>query len=398
MILYEMLKKSTEMYPDKVALIYQKEEITYKDLLYCVNKTQQQFQKLGIQPGKHIGLVLHNSIEYVICLYALSKNGNVVCLLNPQWCIKELERKFQSAILDGIVVESYIYKRIKKECEHLLDKYFILQKASCVSKDIMEKKLFDLEENISFMDETLPALIQSSSGTTSLSKMAYRSHKNIDLDSVNIIEIMEYKTEDIFFVPVPLCHGYGLTMGLIAPIRCGATIYIQRWFDCNDFINSYHKLKPNIFLGVPEIYDCIYSELKGNLFDFKYNKWFLCSGSPLHWKTGENFNKISKLWINQVYGMMEVSTICVNKEVDKENLLSVGKPVKNIQIQYKSTSEENQFEILVRGETVSKNYIENGEIYLAVDKEEWFSTNDIGYVNNNNLFLIGRKGGKSNEN
>lgn len=393
MNLYEMLKRSATKIPKKTALMCKNEVVTYSELLDCVRRTQQKIRNLGIKKGDRVGLVLHNSIEYVICLYALSKNQNITCLLNPQWTSSELKRKFSDGALDAIIVESYVYKHIKMELPSLLETYMVVLKIDCAVSKIGTDLIVE-EEEVYYLDESMPALIQSSSGTTNLSKMAYRSHKNLDQDSINIIETMEYSMEDIIFTPVPLCHGYGLTMGIIAPIRCGATIYIQRWFEFNEFYRIYHDLKPTIFLGVPEIYDCLYSELKEKQISFIYNKYFLCSGSPLSRKTGETFYSVSNIWPCQIYGMMEASTICVNKEANQETLLSVGKPVAGIDMQYKPTNHENYYEILIRGETVSQSYVIDGSKISAIDQEGWYSTKDIGFLKDGNLYLIGRKGEK----
>lgn len=390
MNLYEMLKHSADKNPQKIALICKNESISYRELFNFVRNTRNNLKQLDVKPGERVGLVLHNSIEYVICLYALSDNQNITCLLNPQWTILELERKFIDGALDTIIVESYVFKHIEKECPRLSDKYRILLKTDCVVKEKNTALISDGEEKFC-SDESLPALMQSSSGTTNLSKMAYRTHRNLDRDSVNIIETMNYESSDVIFAPIPLCHGYGLTMGVIAPIRCGATIYIQRWFEFSEFIKNYHDLKPNVFLGVPEIYDCMYSELKGKKFSFIYNKYFLCSGSPLSRETGENFYAVSDIFPCQLYGMMEVSTICVNKKPDQETLTSVGKQISDIEIKYKPTERSGYYEILIRGETVSQYYVINGEKVPAVDNEGWYYTKDIGFIKDENLYLVGRK-------
>lgn len=391
MFLYEMLRQSAAAYPDKTALIYQNTSLSYLKLINIVDSLQGGFEKMGINPNDRVGLILHNSIDFVICLYALSKNKNIICLLNPQYCVGEIEQKISEAMLDKIIVESYINERISQENKLLFNLFQIILKEDCT-------RLYSLElvsdHNIceSVANENIEALIQSTSGSTGNSKMAYRSHKNLDLDSISIIQTMNYTKDDVIVTPVPLYHGYGLTMGLIAPIRIGATIYIQRWFECNQFLKRYEELKPTIFLGVPEIYDCICAELKKIPYNFTYNKWFLCSGSPLSIMTGEKFYEISGVWLSQIYGMMEVSTICANLHPNKDNFVSVGQPVKDIQIKYKTTGQDKHCEIFVLGETVSKRYVTiNGNCMIA-NGDGWFDTKDIGYVENNDLYLIGRKG------
>ncbi len=390
MILYEMLRKSAEDYPDKCALIYQNTKISYRMLIHIVDSLQCGFIKLGINSHERVGLVLHNSIDFVVCLYALSKNENIVCLLNPQYSVEEIEEKANSAFLDKLIAERYIHEKILEKNKTSNNCFSIILKDECV-----EMHTLDLEEQYGmqkdYLDENSVALIQCTSGTSAKPKMAYRTHRNLDIDSINIIETMNYKEEDVIAVPVPMCHGYGLTMGLIAPIRAGATVYIQRWFECNQFFKRYKEIKPTIFIGVPEIYDCICSELKMRPYKFIHNKWFLCSGSPLSKETGENFYKVSGVWLSQIYGMMEVSTICANLNSNNENYLSVGHPVNGVKIKLVKTGKEMQYRILVSGETVSKQYVTTGGVSAITDSEGWFNTRDVGYVYNSNIYLLGRE-------
>lgn len=92
--------------------------------------------------------------------------------------------------------------------------------------------------------------------------------------------------------------------------------------------------------------------------------------------------------------MMEVSTICVNKKPDQETLTSVGKQISDIEIRYKPTERSGYYEILIRGETVSQYYVINGEKVPAVDNEGWYYTKDIGFIKDENLYLVGRKENK----
>lgn len=387
MIIYEMLQQSALAYADKTALVYGNETITYSELKQRVDSLQKGLLKRGIGPTDRVGLILHNSIDFVVFLYALSQNGNIVCLLNAQWSVKELERKILSTRLDKSIAEYYVKKRIGEE-NNALDESVIL-KDECIFSN-----LFCSGETGSFpfsIEEENEAFIQSSSGTTGFSKMAYRTHKNLDLDSRNIVQTINYTKNDVVFSSVPLCHGYGLMMGLIAPIRCGATIWIQRWFDSKAFLENYEEVKPSIFLGIPEIYDCLYSELQGNKFDFKYNKWFLCSGASISSETGRNFYQVSKIWVSQIYGMMEVSTICANLNSNEDNYLSVGQPIKQIQLKLKPMKQDDLYEILISSDTVSKTYIVQGNDCVIPTEVGWFCTKDIGYFKEDNLFLIDRK-------
>lgn len=394
MILYQMLKKTANKYPNKIAIIYNKISTTYQDFLHLVNHVKQCLNMFDIYSNMRVGLILHNSDMYCITLYALSKNNNITCLMNPLWNEDVIERKIRSARLDVIIVEDYVWKIIKGKKPELCNEIQFVTRTQLqeMMKNISLKNEDEYCE-VGEQDLNKKELIQSSSGTTGCSKMAYRTQRNILYDARNIISTFQYESNDIIYCPVAMCHGYGLTMGIIAPIMCGATIVIERVFRCKYFIQHYDKVKPTIFLGIPEIYEemCVY--LEGKQFDFRYKKWFFCSSAPIKRETGEAFFEIAGFWINQVLGMMEVSTICANLSPTRENFLSVGTPVISVDVKLDKCKENKNSSIFVRSETVSTEYIVDRKDIPIENCNGWFHTKDIGDINDKGeVFVKGRVG------
>ena len=391
MILYHMLRDSALLYPRKTAIIYNEKSISYRDFFESVNKLHQCFTDLDIKKYTKIGLILHNSDMYCITLYALSKNESISCLLNPLWNVDKLERMIRNAGLDAVIVEEYVLKEIKETRPELINEFRFISRGEIevalksTTKEIPEDETYDISEN----DLLKKELIQCSSGTTGLGKMGYRTQKNILCDAKNIIATFNYTNEDIVYCPIAMCHGYGLTMGLIAPVMSGTTIVIERLFRCGYFIKHYGSIKPTIFLGTPDVYGEICSYLDGKLFSFPFRKWFFCSGDPLVKDTGKKFHEITGVWINQVLGMMEVSTICANLNPSEDNYMSVGKPVIELKLdQYRPGYESSVF---VKGDTVSTEYIvDNKDVPIQLF-DGWFHTKDISTMNEaGEIFIKGR--------
>lgn len=397
MILYQMMKKTACTYPKKVAIIYDQITITYQDLLKKVNQLQQCLGLLSIYKDMRVGLILHNSDMYCITLYALSKNSNISFLMNPLWTDDEIAKKLRSARVDVVIVEDYVWKVIKEKKSEICKEIRFITRTYI--QEMMKNAVTKEDEWCEVCEKDLcrKELIQSSSGTTGWSKMAYRTQRNILYDAKNIVSTFQYNSSDTIYCPVPLCHGYGLTMGIVAPIMCGATIVIERVFRCKYFLEHYDKIKPTIFLGIPEIYEEICTYLEEKKYDFKYRKWFLCSGSHLKRETGERFYKISSFWINQVLGMMEVSTICANLNSTKDNFLSVGTPVLNVDIKLDGYQQNRYSSIFVKSETVSTEYIVDKKDVPIEFCDGWFHTNDIGEINENGEIYVKGRGGKEYE-
>ncbi len=347
-------------------------EITYSQLCDKIEQVSNLIQEYGIFHTFRIGLILDNSVDFIVFLLSFLKNQNLICLLSTQDKAVSLQQKMKLADSDIIICEDYIKRKLtKSESSQVL-----------VSKiDFLRN---NLEVNFQFKKrndvDTKNVLIQSSSGTSGDGKLAYRTKKNIEADIMNIIQSLKYKKADVVYVPVSLSHGYGLTMGLFAALRVGAKIIIEKWFMMNRFIDSCILYSPNIFLGTPGIYQLLSTSEVISRVKFENFKWIFSSGTALTYKIGLDFYKITHRWIHQVYGMMETSTISVNQKPNQENFLSVGCPVENVDVKI-----ENNL-IFVKGVSVSKVSVTDEN--LLSENTNWFCTYDYGYKNNDGCLFI----------
>ncbi len=87
------------------------------------------------------------------------------------------------------------------------------------------------------------------------------------------------------------------------------------------------------------------------------------------------------------YGLTETTaTVSCDWHDSPVTVGSVGRVLEGIEISF---GENN--EILLRGDTITKNYYRKAEITAqAIDKDGWFHTGDSGYIKNGELFLTDR--------
>lgn len=396
-MLYLDLEKSAELYPTHQALSCGNNRMTYEQLIDQVDRLASGLSVLAGDSGSRVALCLYNTIDFVICLYALSKKKYSVVLLNPLSKDLDIEESLKVSGAQLLITENRIYKQLQQLRPHMKSKYSFVIRNGERNQSTVLAELFDDQS----YDEDVPTrewalddecLVQCSSGTTGLAKLALRTATNLSEDIGNIISTFGYASEDKIYCSVPLSHGYGLTMGLIAPIRVGASIHIEKWFMPNRFLGEYEYIRPTIFLGTPEIYESIIFNRPQNFKGFFYTRWLFSSSSPISKAIGYAFYEDYGAWIHQLYGMMEVSTICANLSPSYLTYTSVGVPVKNVKIKIDG-SPGLPGEILVQSLTIS-NYIvtTNGNISENPSIEEgWFRTGDFGYIDQDEVvWIIGR--------
>src|SRR5205823_10124155 len=73
--LHSFFEAQVERTPDAVALIYEEEKLTYRELNERSNRLAYRLRQLGVQADDLIGICSHRSLEMVIGLYGIIKAG-----------------------------------------------------------------------------------------------------------------------------------------------------------------------------------------------------------------------------------------------------------------------------------------------------------------------------------
>ena len=99
------------------------------------------------------------------------------------------------------------------------------------------------------------AVILYTSGTTGRPKGAQLTHDNLNLNAQRCAEdIIGIQPDDVIMGCLPLFHVFGLTCGLNAAVRQGATLTLIPRFDPGKALEVIARDKVTIFEGVPTMY------------------------------------------------------------------------------------------------------------------------------------------------
>lgn len=71
----QLFERQVEKNPDNVALVYNNDSITYKDLNIKANQLAFKLRSIGVKPNDYVALLAERSIEMVVGIYAVIKAG-----------------------------------------------------------------------------------------------------------------------------------------------------------------------------------------------------------------------------------------------------------------------------------------------------------------------------------
>lgn len=76
------LTRNASMFPNKCAVAYKGQALTYLELNQAANRAANGLMALGLKKGDRIALMVRNSLEFVILWYASQKAGIVPLPIN----------------------------------------------------------------------------------------------------------------------------------------------------------------------------------------------------------------------------------------------------------------------------------------------------------------------------
>lgn len=418
-----MLQASYRDFADNQSLIFVGEEnLTYKQLETEVKKAALQLWAAGVKKGDKVAILSLNMPQWGIAFFATSVLGAVVVPILPDFHPNEIKNILQHAEVSVIYVSETLRAKLEPisglKIIYIEDFRFVTEETQLLAETI-DKSFFEYPK---VEEQDLCSIIYTS-GTTGKSKGVMLSHKNIVWTAQQSWLIQNIGTGDRFLSVLPLSHTFENTLGLILPIKYGATInYLRKPPVPSILLAALQQVKPSIMLVVPLIVEKIYKskilpEINGKFItrvlyklpitrkllnkvaakklyaSFGGNlKFFGVGGAKLD-DNVERFLMEGGFPLAIGYGMTESSPLLAGAGVGKTRFLSTGLPVEGVHLRIADPNSKTGFgEIQAKGENVMMGYYKEPEITKSVfTKDGWLKTGDLGcFDKDGNLYIKGR--------
>ena len=419
-----MLQASFRDYANNQSLVFVGEENrTYSQLETEVKRTALQLQSIGVKKGDKVAIFSANMPQWGIAFFAVSVLGAVVVPVLPDFHPNEIRNILQHADVSVVYVSEALLSKIEPteglKMIHIEDFTVVPPTPSTRKWSDFDETLFQYE---SISENDLLSIIYTS-GTTGKSKGVMLTHKNIVWTAQQCWTIQNIVSSDRFLSVLPLSHTFENTIGLILPIKYGATVnYLQKPPIASVLVAALKQVRPTIMLVVPLIIEKIYKSkilpeinrkfITRSLYKVPFFRKVLnkVAGKKLYQTFGgqlkffgiggaklddnvERFLMEGGFPLAIGYGMTESSPLLAGAGVGKTRFLSTGAPMSGVQIRIANADPKTgQGEIQAKGENVMLGYYKEPEITKETFTEDgWLKTGDLGYFDKDgNLYIKGR--------
>jgi len=401
----DMVKHNARIYPDTQFVNFYDEIVTYRDLDLRSDTFAAWLQDNGVKKGDIVSFMMGNSPYFFYTLFGINKAGAAGGPVSCWWQAPEVEFLISDSKPTVLVVDpefAPIVSAIKDKLHSV--KKIIVNSPSPMELDFPHEYLPEIiNKGDKKPDMTDPpskedvAAVLYTSGTTGRPKGVMLTHKGIVFGAnIKTKHIPVQPAERILCV-LPLFHGGGLCDLSFPTIYSGATIILRRNFSATEFWECVEKYKVNGFYIVPTMWNILLRIPEANTTDTSSLRMGLSGAAPIPEVQLEECEKRFHIPILEAYGATENSGgISANME-SKRKPGSIGTGFSGIEV--KIFNEEGQpvsagevGEIVVKGDTVMKGYLNNPEATAETIKDGWLYTGDIGLTDNDGfLFIVDRK-------
>ena len=426
---FSLIDGTAARFGDNPCIDFFGKKFTYREIGDQVNRAAKGFRRMGVEKGVRVGLCLPNTPYFVICYYAILKAGGTVVNYNPLYAKRELILQIEDSETDIMVTLDLkqVYLKVAPMLELTRLNHIVICRVSEVLPPVKSLLFAVLRRSeIAAIPDDLRhvpferlinndgqaeaaeinphndvAVLQYTGGTTGIPKGAMLTHANLSANTTQACQQFAgtREGEEKILGVLPLFHVFAMTLVMNMGVALAAELILLPRFELGTLLQTIHKTRPTLFLGVPTIYTAINSSPKLNQYDLSSIRYCISGGAPLPENVKAEFERLTGCVLVEGYGLSECSPVVTcNPFVGTRKKGSIGLPLPGTRVEIRDIKDPDRplpagdkGEICVIGPQVMAGYWKQPEEIANALHGNRLHTGDIGYMDEEgHVFLIDR--------
>ena len=394
---------------------------TYASFKEKCDGLSKKLTQYGIGAGDKVAILSQSMPNWSVAFYATTVFGRISIPILPDSSENEVTNIINHSESKVLFVSERLLPKINKDVMDKMVLVFNMDTLEVIKADD-DKFTCDGKPSVPTPDEI--ATIIYTSGTTGSAKGVVLSHRNLASNVITCYHACKRTAKDRWLSILPMAHTLEMTLGMLYPMYCGASVYyLQKPPVPSILMKALKIVKPTTMLTVPMIIEKVYKNsvvptikksrtlswmnehmngLMCRIIGMKLKATF--GGHVTFYGIGgakldpevEAFLLKAKFPYAIGYGLTETSPLLGYAMHGWRAVGSLGYPVYNVQLKlYNVNPETGEGEIVAKGPNVMLGYYKDPQRTKSVFTEDgWFRTSDIAVMDEKGRFYI--KGRNSN--
>ena len=358
--LTELFEEQVSKTPDAVAVEFETQQLTYRDLDARANQLGNELLATGAGPESVVGVFMDRSVEMVVALYGIHKAGAAYLPLDPEYPPLRLAHMLEDAAAELVLTQ----RNSAAELQGFGGKILSLDSDGWTGNEFpADKPTVELQtNNIAYVIFT--------SGSTGRPKGVMNEHRGI----VNRLLWMqdEYQLNSDDRVLQKTAFSFDVSVWeFFWPLITGARLVMARPEGHKDpayLIEAINRYNITTMHFVPSMLQAFLQDATAGCCPSLQR--VMCSGEALPWDATQEFYSKFSAGLHNLYGPTEAAidvTYWPCPEENKTQRVPIGRPVANTSIYI--VDRANQLspvgvpgELLIGGVQVARGYINRDEL------------------------------------
>ncbi|MCB0212276.1 MAG: amino acid adenylation domain-containing protein, partial [Anaerolineae bacterium] len=403
--IHQLFEEQVERTPDAVAVVFEEQQLTYRELNNRANQLAHHLIALEVGPDVLVGLCVERSLEMIVGMLGILKAGGAYMPLDPTHPSPRLRLMLELGQVSVVLTQQKFVNRLSDNSGTTL----------CLDTDWPLIAAADAENPVG--RGTLPnlAYVLYTSGSTGQPKGVMIEHRNLTNLVRGLKEIIyqDYGASQRVALVAPYIFDASVQQ-IFAALTLGHTLYIvpeEARLDGASLVRYYNRHDIDISDGTPVHLRLLLAGLPQTQTELQV-KHFIIGGEALLRQDVERFiHQLAGLppKITNVYGPAECCVDTTWYPINPDDLgqfdsIPIGKPLPNTQIYILNEANRPQpigvpGEVCIAGAGVGRGYLGRGDLTAEKFVENPFEvgtklyrTGDLGtYLPNGDILFVGRK-------
>ena len=325
--IHQLFEAQVEKTPDAIALVFEDQQLTYRELNFKANQLAHYLQNLGVKPEVLVGICVERSLEMVIGLLAILKAGGAYVPLDPNYPQERLAYMLEDSQPSVLLTQQYLLESLPSHKSQVI----------CIDHDREQIASESTENTASNITINNLAYVIYTSGSTGKPKGAMNAHSGICNRLLWMQDTYQLTSADAVLQKTPFSFDVSV-WEFFWTLITGARLVVAQpegHRDTNYLINLILQQQITTLHFVPSMLQ-VFLEAEG-LEKCQSLVRVIASGEALPAQLQQRFFNRLDAQLHNLYGPTEAAVDVTFRQCKKDNLsnqntVPIGQPIANIQI------------------------------------------------------------------